>query len=114
KRSRSSWFVVAGSWFVVWGPRTTNHCPQTERLLRLDVNPAFQLLPLPAAGARIVRVERRRRTRLAPDTGVAHLVQREQLNAVLLGVGPHVLHRPGRQRAHTLDHLSTREPERLD
>src|SRR5688500_5570856 len=40
-------------------------------LLRLNVDPAFELLALPAAGARVVRVGGRRGARLAADARVA-------------------------------------------
>ena len=63
---------------------------------RLDVNPAFELLALPAARARIVRIERQRRARLAADARVAELVERQQRDVVGLRVLPHVLRRPGR------------------
>src|ERR1051325_7155652 len=64
-------------------------------LFGLDMNPAFELLALPPPGPRIVRIERRRRARLASDAGVAHLVQRQQRNAVFLRVLPHLFRRPG-------------------
>src|SRR5688500_1023308 len=77
------------------------------------MNPALQLLTLPAARARIGGVERQRRAGLAADAGVAEIVQRQQRDAVLFRVAPHVLRRPRRERRDALDGPAAGEPERL-
>src|SRR5436189_6114811 len=99
--------VPSGVWTRVW-------TLGIGILLSLNMNPAFELLALPAAGARIVRIHRWRRARLAADARVSDLVQREQRNRVLLRVGPDIPRRPGRQRTDPRDHLAARKAERLE
>ena len=53
-----------------------------------DVDPAFQFLALPAARAGVGWIERERCARLAADARVAEVVEGQQRDGVLLGVGP--------------------------
>src|SRR5688572_4236971 len=98
-----------GSRFGVWGLGFG-----LWDLLGLYMNPALELLALPAAGPRVRRVERKRRARLAADTREAEVVERKQRNPVVFRVRPDVLRRPRRQRGDPLDHLAARQPEPLD
>src|SRR5688572_7782219 len=74
-------------------------------LLRLNVDPAFELLALPAAGARVVRVGGRRGARLAADARVAEVVERQQRDVVVLGILPDVACRPPGDRRDAGDRL---------
>src|SRR5438034_1204014 len=78
------------------------------------MDPAFELLPLPAAGARVRRIEGRRCARLAPDAGEAIFVQRKQRDVVRLCVVPDVFGRPGGERTDFLEDLASWQGERLD
>src|SRR5687768_6924036 len=82
-------------------------------LLRLDMNSALELLALPAAGARVVRIERRRGAGLAADTGIAQLVERQERDVVILCVLPDVARVPAGNRRHARDG-AVRQLERLD
>src|SRR5688572_17249633 len=74
----------------------------------LDVDPALELLALPAARARVVQIDRRSGAGLAADAGVALVVQGHERDAVLAGVAPHVAIGPRRQGRDALDDLSAR------
>ena len=63
------------------------------------MNAALELLSLPAAGPQVLGVEWRRRAGLAADARVAAVVEGQERDGVRLRVGPHVLVRPGGQRA---------------
>src|SRR5580693_4807300 len=73
------------------------------RLRRLDVDAALLFLAAPAAGAGIVRVERQTGAGLATDAGISLVIEREQLDALLARVVPHVLRGPIGERADLAD-----------
>src|SRR6187399_1263573 len=70
-----------------------------DDLLSLNVDSALELLALPAARARVLRIERQRRARLAADARVAQFVERQQRNVVCLRVRPHVARGPASDRS---------------
>src|SRR5258708_19118225 len=79
-------------------------------LFGLNVNAAFEFaLALPAAGTRIVRVERQVGARLAPDAGVAHIVERQRRDVGAAEGGPHVAVGPRGRRAFVFDSPSGSE-----
>src|ERR1700740_3335116 len=83
-------------------------------LVGLYVDSAFELAALPAPRTRIVRIEWQGSARLAPNTGVALFVQREDRNPAAGQVGPDLAGRPVRQRADLAQRLATRKLEIVD
>src|SRR6185437_5162312 len=81
----------------------------------LDVNAAFHFAAGPAAGARIVRIERERCARLAPDRRITACIQRQQRNSELFARVPHIRRSEVRQWAqlHNLFAAGQREQRRL-
>src|SRR6266566_5143496 len=95
----------------VWGNREVSPAKLASliRLLRFDVNAAFQFVRAgPAAGALLLVGRGRPRAGDAADRAVAGLVQRVVWNLVDLDVGPDALLVPVRQRVELPDPVAVR------
>src|SRR5271163_60285 len=87
---------------------------EIEALLCLNVNPAFELLAVPAAGARVCGIEGQFGARRAADAGVALFVKRQLRNLVRGEVFPNLAIGPHRQRTDLLYFFAAGELELLD
>src|SRR5688572_25939762 len=77
------------------------------------MNAAFELLPLPASGSFVRRIEGQRGARLTAYAGVALIVKRKEWDPVGARVRAHVGHRPAGKRTHFPKNLAVGKGERL-
>ena len=70
---------------------------------------AFEFLPAPSAGHRIVRVARYRRARLAADAQVSFIVLRQVAEAIRAHLASHSPPVPVREQAHFQQRFAARQ-----